>query len=72
MTKKPDAERAIRYLATKWYASSGQPEHPSFPQFCDWLQSSGYGQYLTFRSSVGTREDTERWFDEELHQTWRN
>jgi hypothetical protein len=48
--KKDEAERAIRSLCTKWAGTldDSTREHPSFYQFCEWLQMSGYGRYLEF------------------------
>lgn len=69
---KPEAEKAIRYLSKKWFESVGRPEHPCFSDFREWAVAEGYGNYFTFRSTMGAREDCERWFDQELHQTWRN
>ncbi len=74
--KKPEAEKAIRYLSTEWVREMNidiaYPAMPSFSSFETWLHSKGYGHYLTFRSVRGSRADAEDWFDEELKQSWRN
>ncbi len=76
MPKKPECERAIRYLTTEWALQ--QPDrlepdwHPSFLAFRRWLSAQGHGHLLRFRSVAGPLEDAERWFDQELRQTWRN
>lgn len=74
--KKKEAERAIRYLVTQWAGETGfdsaSGEQPSFSAFTTWLSAKGYSDCLTFRSVRGPHEDAEQWFDEELHQTWRN
>ena len=45
---------------------------PSFSKFLSWVRQQGFEEYLKFRSTMGPLEDAERWFDEELGQTWRN
>jgi len=76
MTRKADAEKAIRYLASQWARkngiTAGSADMPSFDDFRTWLGNEGYSHYLDFRSVMGPLEDAERWFDEELKQTWRN
>ena len=77
---KPEAEQAIRHLCHVWAQEKGYVGrdynacdfHPSFGEFTLWLDSKGYGHYLTFRSRRGPRADAEDWFDEEFRQTWRN
>jgi hypothetical protein len=75
---KPEAENAIRDFATKWFRQthSGVADPstvmPSFADFVSWILYQGYGDCLQFRSVAGPLEDAERWFDEELKQTWRN
>ena len=74
--KRTEAERAIRPLVRKWAKETGvqheQEEVPEYLEFRSWVNSQGYGHYLTFRSTMGAFEDAERWFDEELGQAWRN
>ncbi|MCP1470988.1 hypothetical protein J3E64_002685 [Sphingobium sp. OAS761] len=76
MTRKADAEKAIRYLVSQWARKNGiavgSVDMPSFYDFRSWLGREGYSHYLDFRSVMGPLEDAERWFDEELKQTWRN
>jgi hypothetical protein len=70
--KKDEAERAIRYLVTKWYDQNREREgdEPSFGAFMDWLRDH-HGSVLRFRTSTDVHDDVERWFAEELGQTWR-
>jgi hypothetical protein len=74
--RKAESEKAIRYLVTQWAQESGfdpnSGQQPSFSDFKDWLRAKRYSGYLNFRSTMGPLEDAERWFDEELKQTWRN
>jgi len=75
---KPEAEKAIRSLATKWFKhahpgiSDRSTVMPSFEDFVSWARDAGYGHNFEFRSSIGQMEDAELWFDQELKQTWRN
>jgi hypothetical protein len=73
--KKPEAEKAIRYLCHEWgKANNIRPdpnEHPSFSAFKRWLSEKGYSHYLNFRSRMGADYDAEMWFDQEFKQTWR-
>ena len=70
---KPDAERLVRTLCRDW--PSGQPlsvrEHPRFLSFKAWLNER-HPEALGFRSLAGPNYDAERWFDDELGQSWRN
>lgn len=74
--KKTEAEPAIRSLVQKWASAVGfdpaSGKQPSFAAFTSWLGTNGYSRYLNFRSVRGASGDAEQWFDEELHQTWRN
>jgi hypothetical protein len=74
--KKSEAEPMIRRLVQDWAHETGfRPEsgdHPSFSTFTTWIDQKGYSLYLRFRSVRGPLEDAEQWFDEILHQTWRN
>jgi hypothetical protein len=74
--KKSEAEPAIRKLVHDWAGAAGvtvgQSEQPSFSAFREWLSVNGYSHYLSFRSVAGPLEDAERWFDQELGQSWRN
>lgn len=74
--KRSEAESAIRELIYQWASAAGvqigSAEQPSFTAFRRWAKAQGYGSYFTFRSTMGPLEDAERWFDQELHQTWRN
>jgi hypothetical protein len=74
--KKIEAEPAIRSLVHKWASAVGvdaaSGKQPSFATFTSWLGTNGYSHYLNLRSVRGASGDAEQWFDEELHQTWRN
>jgi hypothetical protein len=74
--KKADAESAIRSLTTQWARATGfdyrSGEMPSFSAFKTWLRDNKYDGYLNFQSTMGPDADAEHWFDQELHQTWRN
>lgn len=74
--KRTEAEPAIRALAHEWAKAVGiavgSAEQPSFSAFRRWAEEQGYSGYLVFRSAMGALEDVERWFDQELRQTWRN
>lgn len=74
--KRAECEKAIRSLVHEWAKARGIPippvEQPSFSDFKSWLNQNGYSHYLNFRSVMGPEEDAERWFDQELRQTWRN
>lgn len=75
MTKR-DSERAIRGLCHTWASEAAAMKDPDVhPQFCDfkrWLKERGYAHYLDFRWMGGADNAAERWFDQELKQTWRN
>jgi hypothetical protein len=72
---KDEAEGLIRSLCQDWAklrgVKPGQREVPSFSDFFSWLQKK-YSDVLEFRSSISVRADVERWFDDELDQSWRN
>ena len=74
--KKAEAEVAIRSLCHKWGEEvdieRSPNSEPSFIAFISWVNSSGYGRYLDFRSARSARADAELWFDEEFQQAWRN
>jgi hypothetical protein len=74
--KKAKAEKALRYLVTQWANETGfdpaTGKQPSFSDFKEWLEANRHCGYLNFRSTMGPLEDAERWFDQELKQTWRN
>lgn len=74
--KRTEAEPAIRNLVRQWARATGvavgSVEQPSFSAFKRWADEQGYSGYFVFRSTMGALEDTERWFDQELRQTWRN
>ncbi|GGO91477.1 hypothetical protein [Stakelama pacifica] len=74
--KRTEAEPAIRHLTHQWAkvagVAVGSAEQPSFSDFKRWADEQGYSSYFSFRSTMGALEDAERWFDEELRQTWRN
>jgi hypothetical protein len=77
--KKSEAEPAIRQLCHQWREArdlpipAGDPAvHYSFSDFKTWLAEKHYSHYLDFRSVMGPEEDAERWFDQEMRQTWRN
>ena len=73
--KKADCERVIRSQCSVWAKEVGfevkSGAQPSFLEFKDWLSNKGFSHYLNFRSTMGADYDSERWFDEELKQTWR-
>lgn len=74
--KKPECEKAIRHLVHEWAGlngiRAGQDEMPNIYAFLNWLEAAGHGHYLRFRSVVPPEDEAERWFDEELQQTWRD
>jgi hypothetical protein len=74
--KRTEAEPAIRALVHQWAEAAGiavgSAEQPSFSAFRRWAEEQGYSGYFVFRSTMGALEDAERWFDQELRQTWRN
>lgn len=74
--KRSEAELAIRALVHQWAAKAGievgSSKQPSFTAFKRWAEAEGYGGYFVFRSTMGALDDAERWFDQELRQTWRN
>lgn len=77
MMKKSEAEPKIRHLCDVWREARGLPLpdgafHYSFSDFKTWLASEGYSHYLRFRSRTSAAGDAERWFDQEMRQTWRN
>lgn len=76
MIKRKEAEPAIRHLVHQWAKATdveaGADEQPSFSAFKRWAEEKGYTAYFAFRSTMGALEDAERWFDQELRQTWRN
>jgi hypothetical protein len=73
--KKEECENAIRYLCGEWAKLRGidmpSVEQPSFYDFYGWVKEN-YGSYLSFRSTLSTANQVEKWFDEEFGQTWRN
>jgi hypothetical protein len=71
--KKSECEKAIRHLARQWCAvlTPEQRSHPSWLTFKEWLAEKGYSGYLNFRSVAGPDYDAEKWFDDELGQSWR-
>ncbi|WP_156311844.1 hypothetical protein [Methylobacterium platani] len=70
MTKKSEAEKAIRSLAFQWAKEINyiiKPGwYPSFTDFERWLNDKSYGHYLNFRSSAGPHYDAEKWLEDEL------
>lgn len=74
--KKAESEKAIRSLCHDWYRKHRttmlDASRPSFYDFKMWLYAEGYSYLLDFQSVAGADEDAERWFDQELKQTWRN
>lgn len=72
--KKIDAEKAIRSLCHEWAkirSMNVNNSEPNFYEFLSWLENN-YSSHLKFRTSVSVSDDIERWFDQELKQTWRN
>ncbi|MCW1430853.1 hypothetical protein [Novosphingobium sp. JCM 18896] len=69
--RKAEAEKAVRFLTTKWFKEMGRPETPHFSDFVSWLRLEGYSHYLDFRSTMGAQEDAESWFDQELRPALR-
>lgn len=76
MIRKDDAEKAFDAMFTLWATEQGIPtrpeSQPSFADFCKWVDRNHFGYYFNFRSTVGTREDVESWFDRHFGQSWRN
>ena len=74
--KRSEAEPAIRDLVRQWATATGveigSAEQPSFSAFKRWVGEQGHSDYFAFRSTMGALDDAERWFDQELRQTWRN
>jgi hypothetical protein len=76
--KKDECEEAIRALCGKWSQIKGynglsnDTIHPSYSEFKDWCQKSGYGRYFKFRAYPSTDYVAEIWFDQEFKQRWRN
>jgi len=74
--KRTEAESAIRHLVHQWAkvvgVRVGASKQPSFSDFRRWTSEQGYSDYFSFRSTMGPLDDAERWFDQELQQTWRN
>lgn len=66
---KSEAERAVRYLCTKWRSGAGHsitlPQEVPFHEFYSWLQAS-HSEYLQFRATIGVHDTVEHWFNEEL------
>ncbi len=73
--KKSEAEVLARSAVHDWATETGftveSAQMPSFLDFRDWLLER-WPSALSFRSTMGPRDDAERWFDEKLKQTWRN
>jgi len=74
--KRTEAEPAIRNLVHQWAKAADitadAVSQPSFSAFRRWAEEQGHSDYFAFRSTMGAAEDAERWFDQELRQTWRN
>ncbi len=74
--KRSEAEPAIRHLVHQWASACGvevgSARQPSFIAFRRWVDEQGHSRYFAFRSTMGALDDAERWFDQELRQTWRN
>jgi len=74
--KRSEAESAIRHLTHQWARQTGvevgSAKQPSFSAFERWADERGYSGYFRFRSTMGARDDAERWFEQELGQSWRN
>lgn len=72
---KADAEKAVRHLVHDWRRNEAadvtDPRQLSVYEFITWL-GQHHPQVLTFRSTMGARDDIERWFDQELKLTWMN
>lgn len=70
MMKRAEAEAGIRDLATKWARETGykprQGHYPSFADFRSWVELQHYGNYFSFRSTVGAAHDAEQWFEDEI------
>jgi hypothetical protein len=75
MVKKIESGKLIRSVCHDWRKERGIPMPattiPSFSDFYSWAEAR-YPQALRFRSVGGSRDAVERWFDDELKQTWRN
>lgn len=74
MNKKSDCELAIRQLIHDWVSSNemSSEKHPNFVEFKGWLRDQGYGHYLEFIGVMAASDVSEKWFEQELKQTWRN
>lgn len=72
--KKDECEQAIRALCHTWREVRGllniAPGDLSFLDFKSWAREN-YPRYFKFRTSTSVDYDTEMWFDQEFHQTWR-
>ncbi len=75
MIKIDEAERIVRSHATEWArlhgVSIGQEEMPSWLDFRDWLLSNN-SNALSFKCVGGSKARAEKWFEDELGQSWRN
>jgi hypothetical protein len=73
---KAEAKQAFEEMFGRWARERGIPIRPdfqpSFSEFCKWVDQNHYSLYFNFRSTRGSREDVESWFDRYFHQTWRN
>lgn len=77
--KKSEAEPILRRLSHDWREARGLPlpcgdpaVYYSFSDFKSWLEEKRLGHYLNFWSTGGAEDAAERWFDQEMRQTWRN
>lgn len=74
MTKEEVRQRFPALLAA-WRqlpgnAATGEQEL-RFSDFHSWLLAN-YPEATRFRSTMGSSEDLEQWFDFATHQSWRN
>jgi len=71
VTKKSDAETAVRQMCKEWAKEHGIASKDlataSFVEFWQRAQSN-YSSYLNFRTTTGVRYDVETWFEDEMGQ----
>jgi hypothetical protein len=70
--RKSDSEPIVRRLCHDWLEEQpiAERDDPRYWLFESWLLERQPG-VLDFHSTMGSREDAERWFDDELGQNWR-
>jgi hypothetical protein len=72
--RKSEAREKFPSLIEAWIKDARiESEHLSdarFSSFYNWLKEN-YPAYTSFRSTMGSREDLELWFDEATGQLWK-